>query len=278
MRGVLRRLVREPLLHFALIGVGLFALDGILSRDDTSVNDTAETKREPIVVDGAVRATLAETWTRTHPEPPTPAELDALVQEFVDAEVLYREGLARGLAEDDPVVRERVASQMAYVLESRVKIPTPDDAELRAWFDAHADRFAQPERIDFTQVFVAGDDEARARETLRLLQEGADPNGLGDTFAGGRRFRGRKLADLRARFGDAFVAGLETQPERAWTLLPSPHGRHLVRVDRRAAARAPDFDTAREEVLHAWEDATRKEAIDRETRELRARWEVVIAP
>jgi hypothetical protein len=157
-------------------------------------------------------------------------------------------------------------------------VPTPDDAELRAWFESNADRFARPERFDFTQVFVAGDDTARAAELLRVLQGGADPDGLGDTFAGGRRFRARRLVEVRARFGDAFAEGVRTQPEHAWALLPSPHGKHIVRVDRRTSASTADFEAARAEVLHAWQEAARKDALARETAALRSQWEVVVAP
>jgi hypothetical protein len=279
MRGVLRRLVREPIVHFALVGVALFALDAALAADAPPADsEPLATAGEPIVVDAELRLALANEWARTHPAPPTTAELDALVERWIDEEVLYREGLARGLAQDDPEIRSRIAAQMRYVLDSRVHLPTPDDAQLRAWFEAHADRFAQPERIDFTQVFVAGDDDGRAQEILGLLQSGADPDGLGDTFAGGRRFRGRKLDDLQARFGDAFVIGLDAQPEGTWTLRRSPHGRHLVRVDRRTSARAPDFDAARDDVLHAWREAARDDAIARETKGLRARWEIVVSP
>src|SRR5687767_6364989 len=102
---------------------------------------------------------------------------------------------------------------MSYVLEQAVIIPEPGDAQLRAWFDKHRDRWAVPSRIDFTHVFVA-DRSAGARldDFARLLASGAPPDGLGDAFPGGRRYRGRKLADLAAAFGDEFVAGLASQP------------------------------------------------------------------
>ena len=105
----------------------------------------------------AVRARLTEHWKRTHPAAPSETELQALVEAWIDDEALYREGLARGLAENDPQIRERVVSQMAYVLQSRITVPAPTDDELRAWFGEHAERYARPERVDFTQVFVDGD-------------------------------------------------------------------------------------------------------------------------
>jgi hypothetical protein len=285
MTSTLRALVREPVVHFAVVGVVLFVLDGAVSRGEAGDRDTVRepysVPHEPIVVDEAVRAALVEHWGRTHPAPPTEAELERLVQRWIDEEVLYREGLARGFARSDPQVRERVASQMAYVLQSRIEIAEPDETELRAWFQAHADRYARPERVDFTHVFVDGRDEAaetEARELLRLLEGGADPNGLGDTFSGGRRFRGRRLVDLAERFGEAFAADMETQPPGTWIVRRSHFGLHLVRIDRWASSEATDFEAARDEVRHDWEQEQRTSAMERAKQELRERWEIVGSP
>ncbi len=289
MSSSLRALAREPVVHFVIIGAVLFGLDAAISRGEVPADEeSAKAERrafavpsEPIVVDDAVRATLVEHWNRTHAAPPTEAELQALIDGWIDEEVLYREGLARGLAESDPQVRERVASQMAYVLQSRITVPAPTDAELRAWFRDHADEHARPERVDFTQVFVEGRDEAaeaRARELLVLLQGGADPNGLGDTFSGGRRFRGRRTADLAERFGEEFVVGLPEQAAGTWALRRSRFGLHLVRIDRWTSSEAPGFEAVREEVRHDWEQAQRTAAMAEARQALRSRWEVRTSP
>jgi hypothetical protein len=130
-------------------------------------------------------------------------------------------------------------------------------------------------------VFVAGLDdaaEARARGLLRLLQDGADPDGLGDTFSGGRRFRGRRIAELAERFGDAFVEGIDTQPEGTWALRRSSTGLHLVRIDRRTSSQAPELDAVRDAVRHDWQEAHRAAAMQAAKQELRSRWEIVVSP
>jgi peptidyl-prolyl cis-trans isomerase C len=280
-----RALVREPLVHFALLGGLLFALDAMRSGDDAAAPAEARVgvgvAQGPIVVDGALRTTLVRQWEQTHAAPPDPAQLDRLIERWIDEEVLYREGLAAALGEGDAVVRERIASQMGYVLGARIIVPEPTEDELRAWFEDHASTWAEPVRIDFTQVYVAGHDEAaqaRARELLALLQGGADPDGLGDTFAGGRRFRGRRVAELAERFGAAFVEGIDAQPEGTWLLRPSGLGLHLVRIDRRTTSRQPALDAVRDAVRHDWQEAQHAAALQQATQELRRRWEVVTSP
>jgi hypothetical protein len=170
---------------------------------------------------------------------------------------------------------------MSYVLGSRIVVPEPSADELDAFFRDNASEWSEPDRIDFTQVYVVGRDEAaqaRARELLGLVQGGADPDGLGDSFPGGRRFRGRRVVDLAERFGAAFVDGIDTQPEGTWTLRSSETGLHLVRIDRRTASRAPERDAVREAVRHDWEEAQRSAALQQATQELRGRWEVVVSP
>lgn len=285
MIATLRALVREPVTHFVLIGALLFALDAVVSPREPVAHETSRSPlavpRDPIVVDEAVRATLVAHWNRTHPAPPDADELQRLVERFIDEEVLYREGLARGLAEGDAVVREHVASQMAFVLQSQVVLAEPSEAELRAWFDEHADAYARPERVDFTQVYVEGLDDAaqaEARALLRLLEDGADPNGLGDTFAGGRRFRGRKLAELTERFGEAFTAGMETQPAGTWVLRRSGLGMHLVRIDRWSSGETLGFEAARDEAHHDWTQAQQARALATAKQALRDDWEIVVSP
>ncbi len=278
-------MLREPLLHFVVLGLALFALDAAVgggeappSPRDTGSGSGLPMPTGPIVVDEDVRATLVSHWSQTHDAPPTAAELEGLVSRWIDREVLYREGLARGLAIGDSQIQDRVVSQMVYVLRQQVKVETPTDAQLRQWFADHTDRFAVADRIDFTQVFVAGTDadaQARARELLALLEGGASPDGLGDTFAGGRRFRGRTLEALAIRFGETFVEGLGTQPLQTWALRRSPEGLHLVRVDGRSVGQAPAFEDVRDAVAHDWQEDARVRQLSQATAGLRAKWDVV---
>ena len=275
----MRAVLRDPFVHFLLLGLALFGIDAALDPAEPAVaaeGVALPIPQGPIVVDAAVRERLIAAWERTHDQPPSEAEMADLVSGWIDREVLYREGLARGLAIDDAQVRERVASQMAYVLQEQVVVPEPSTAELERWFADHADRFAKVGRIDITHVFVEPGEgsDGRARELLTLLSQGASPDGLGDTFAGGRRFRGRTLESLRERFGAAFVAGLERQEIGSWSLRTSSHGTHLVRVDERVAGETASFANAREAVRHDWEADAKARALAGATAKLRARWEV----
>lgn len=262
-----RRVLGEPFLHFVLLGAALFLVDRATS------SQTAE--RAPVVVDAEIRAGLETRLSTAQGRPPTEAELEAAVDRWRDEEVLYREGLARGLDAGDPLIRERIAQKMARVIRDGLIVPEPSDEQLRSWFELDRSRWSRDARYDFTHVFVAGHDaeaEVRARSLLEALAEGSSPNGLGDRFRGGRRYRQRSLEQLESAFGASFVEGLPSQPAGAWMLRRSRHGLHLVRIDGRAAATSPAFEAVKLDVRAAWEEAQREEAFRRAMQELRAQW------
>lgn len=278
----LRALAREPLVHFLAVGALLFAIDrwrGAATSPAAPARAAAPAEPRVIVVDAELRRWLADGITRARGgAAPSAAELDDAVARWIDEEVLYREGLARGLDRDDPAVRKRIADKMGFILEQEIAVPPPGEAELRSWFERERDRFARPERVDFTHVFVSGSGpaaEERARQLLARLEAGEDPELLGDRFSGGQRYRGRKPADLADSFGPEFARDLDRQPIGRWQLRRSRHGLHLVRLDGVEAGSAADFAAARLDVAKEWTDARRADQLADRVRALRRRWQVV---
>ena len=238
-------MIREPVVHFVVAGALLFLLDSVFG--------------------GSAEKTIV-----------VPKNLgEAEIEGWIDEEIAYREGIERGLDRNDPEVRALIARKMRLILASQVILREPSEEELRAFFAQHQDRCDDVLRIDFTHVFVSGADaEARAQEVLALLRGGASPNGLGETFSGGRRYRGRAIADLTETFGADFTRGIDEQPTGEWILRASRFGMHAVRIDQRTGAKTTGFDAAREDVMHDWRDAERDRAVAEEMKKLRAAWNV----
>jgi peptidyl-prolyl cis-trans isomerase C len=288
-----KSIAREPLVHFVAIGALLFAIDHWRSPDEPAEERPAPAAPAPaapppspapaapparsIVIDAEVRTLVAANAERRLGRAPTAAELADELQRWIDEEVLYREAVARGLDRDDPVIHQRIAGRMSYVLEQAAIVPEPTEAELRAWFEQHRERWTVAEHVDFTHVFIAGNDAAaaaRAGELEAALGSGAAPERLGDRFSGGHRYRGRKVADLAAAFGESFVDGLAKQRPGSWVRRTSRHGIHLVRVDRLDAAQPADFARARLDVRKEWVDARRAAEVGAAMEQLRSAWTI----
>ena len=265
-----RRWLREPLVHFLVLGAVLFLI-GTRSRD------TSTTGRD-IRVDPAEIESLAQGFRRTWLRPPTRAELEGLVEARIKEEVLYREALALGLDRDDAVLRRRLVQKLEFLSEDLAPLPEPDDATLQAYLDAHADRYRLDTRYSFDQVFLApGNDPATAEERAkRILGRLRSEPGIVWQEQGDATLLDPALEDADTRtvaraLGRDFALDLADLPVGEWTgPVASAYGLHLVRLRERIPGRTVSLDEARGAVLRdylAEEQAERNEAVYQGMRE-----------
>ncbi|MCC8431851.1 peptidyl-prolyl cis-trans isomerase [uncultured Reyranella sp.] len=239
------KLLREPLLHFALMGVVLFAVYGWVNGDASSA------PREIVVSQGqldSLQAKFERVWQR----PPSADELRGLVDQWVREEILYREGRARGLDLDDPVVRRLVAQKMEFIAEG-VTPEVPDDTTLEAWLAANQDKYAIEPRYTLRQVYLNP-----AQRGARLE---ADIDAARAALAGGRMVDGDSTMlpavldsapgrEVARVFGAEFAASLKGLPTGEWAgPVRSGFGLHLVKVEHRVDGRAATLPEVRDTVV-----------------------------
>lgn len=270
------RLLRDPVVHFLLIGIALFVVYRLVAPDRAD--------HERIVVTQAVADDLAGQYRSRWGRAPTGPELARLVEDHVRDEVLYREGVALGLDRDDPVIKRRVRQKLELIAEEALAADPPSDAQLREFMSAHPDRFRRPPRVSFEQVFVDGgrpaaEIDAAVAAVRDALARGADPATLGAPTLLPRRVDGQAL-DLVARdFGVAFAERLGALPTGQWSgALRSGFGVHVVRVIGIEPADLPPLDAVREAVARDWEVERRRRSAEDSYRRMRARYAVSIEP
>ena len=138
---MIRRLLREPLLHFALLGAAIFGAYRLIA---PPASDAAE-----IVITADRIASITAQFSASHGgRPPRENELQGAVDAYVRDEMLYREGLALGLDRDDPVVRNRIR-QKAELLSEDALTSVPSDRDLEAYLAEHQAEFDLPARVSF---------------------------------------------------------------------------------------------------------------------------------
>jgi len=268
-----KRLLREPLLHFALLGAALFGAYRLVAPKGS---DAAA-----VVVSSGQIVAMAEQFRGTWQRPPTREELQQLIDARVRDEVLYREGVALGLDRDDPVVRNRVKQRVELLTEEALTAE-PTDAELQAYMDAHREKFERPGAVSFEQIYFdparhGAAIEAEARRAREVLQGGGTIRG--DATMLPPRMDEALPIDVQTAFGAAFAEAVRGLAVGAWSApVKSAFGCHLVRVTRRTKARSPTLAEARDAVLREWSRARTAEAKEQLYESLRARYTVVVAP
>eukprot|EP01036_Dinobryon_divergens_P056952 gene56952-76045_t len=96
---MVKRLFSEPLIHFALLALLIFA--GYYALAPRS----GEQAPDAIVVTGAKIEQMAAIFAKTWQRPPSVEEMKGLVDDYVKEEIYVREAIALGLDKDDTVIR-----------------------------------------------------------------------------------------------------------------------------------------------------------------------------
>lgn len=270
--------LREPLFHFLLIGLGLFLLYEFVNRD-------GETAPREIVVSEARIEALAENFARTWMRAPTARELSGLVDDFVKEEIFYREAVQMGLDRDDTVIRRRLRQKLEFISEDFASAIEPSDEQLQSYLEQHPEKFVNPARLTFLQVFLSTErrgeravaDAEKLLADLRADRGPADPTEAGDPSLLPAGLEAASLREVARSFGEDFAAQLDEVAVGQWMgPLSSGYGIHLVKVSTREASSMPTLDDVRPIVVREWQAEQQRELGDAFYDQLRSQYEVRI--
>jgi hypothetical protein len=269
---MLKRLLREPLLHFLVLGGLIFLAFG---RGGIEPNKGGA----QIVITSADVERLAGGFERTWHRPPSEDEVHAAVEDYVREEILYRAGLLIGLDKNDTIVRRRLRQKMEFLFEDTV--PVPLEADLRAFYDAHEAKFRAEPLISFQQVFFSSrrgkSAEADAQRVLMQLAAGDKAEREGDPSLLSESFDHTPLSRVGALFGDAFARQLaEVEPGQWIGPLTSAYGLHVVQVTAIDKARLLPFMEVSDAVRREWFSERRAAALNEQYRKLRDGYQVTV--
>lgn len=275
---LMKRLAREPLLHFLLLGGMIFGVYALVTRNEAS------RPREIVVTEGRI-ASLGTAFARVWHRPPTGPELDGLIRDYVRDEVLAREALALGLDKDDTIIRRRLRQKLEFVSEDVAALAEPTAQQLHTYLEQHSDAFRTDRRFTFSQVHLdpqrrgesLGRDVARLLAQLERAGATADISALGDSRLLEDQFVALPAGEVVRQFGDGFAARLGELPVGRWQgPIESGYGVHLVLVRERTEGRVPALEDVRVAVRSEWLNAQRQEANEKFYQSLLRRYTVTL--
>ena len=275
--SLMKNLVREPLVHFLLLGALIFGTFKIISRETIEPGKI-------LITQGRIES-LEIAFSRTWRRPPTASELEGLIRDYVREEVFAREAVALSLDKDDTIIRRRLRQKLEFVSEDVAAHAEPTDEQLSAYLKEHADAFRGDRRFTFRQVYLNPQQRGanHRRDTLQLLAQlrrlggQTDISALGDSLLLENEFKGIAAAEVVKQFGEQFAATLAEMPVGQWQgPIESGFGVHLVLMAERTDGSMPALEDVRAAVRREWINARRLEANEKFYRTLLQRYSVTI--
>jgi hypothetical protein len=264
----MKKLLKEPLIHFLVLGGLLFLLYGFVAPDGNPDGNDNRVKGEIVITDGLVNG-LTQKFTKTWQRPPTEQELESLLDEHIKEEVMYREALAMGLDRDDTIIRRRLRQKLEFISEDLFTAADPTAQELEDYLKAHRDSFRNDSRFTYRQVFLDpkkhGDkidsqvDSLLA--TLRVAGPALETSGLGDSLMLEHLYEDSSHREVASLFGQEFAQSLESLEPGTWQgPIKSGYGVHLVLITKKTDGGQPKLGEVKDLVTREWRHAKRQEA------------------
>ena len=249
------RLLREPTVHFFILGALLFLAHHLVVGDP-----------RVIVVSAGLKADLKRRFVDETGRQPSPADLAAALDRWKWDEALYREALRERLDRDDATIRTVLADKIRARAVQEMPKREPTDAELDDWLASHREAYAIPLRYDFESVaFPKADPKAENLRAgyERALAAGESPAKLGRSILSGNLTHD----DLKEKFGPTLSGNISSLPIGRWQALESDDSLLLVRLNGIQGG-LPSRDVLRPQLTYDWLGSQQKQAVERVVQEV----------
>ena len=244
----MKKLLKEPLLHFALIGAVLFLIYGLV--------DQGQTSEDAILIDDSDVNEIVSKFELQWNRPPSLDELSGLLGEMIQQEVFYQEALRLNLDHNDEIIKRRLAQKMQFLSNDLAEMVEPSEEELNNHLQANSEKFQTPAYYSFYQVYFSTDlhpdAAARAKEVLAEVA-GKDPEWMrrqGDPIALKFHYEGITDFNLRRQLGTEFMLAMKEVETGSWTgPVRSGYGYHLILMEEVIPPETPALKEVRDDVL-----------------------------
>ncbi len=271
--NTIKKIFKEPLVHFLLLGVLLFVLYIWINPESTG-------RDERIVVDAGqikhISERFAKRWNRT----PTQNELKALIDDYVMTEVYYREAVSLGLDQNDPVIKRRMRQKVEFISKDALSLMEVDDKMLQTYLDAHPDRFSRDAFYTFDQIYIDPNKHYNDLQNYingmkkQLSRSGAVQM---DSSLLPSHYNHISSNRLIGEFGKDFARQLDGVTIAEWSgPFQSGVGIHFVKVSERKPLEVVKLEEVREIVLGEYMREKRREMLARQRKRMLENYQVII--
>jgi hypothetical protein len=276
---LLNKIIKEPLVHFLIIGAIAFALYSF-------VKGSYVDKDYAIQISKSEVEAMINKWMAQLKRPPTKEEVDIFLEDYVQREILFREAKSMGLDKNDMVIKNRMLQKIDFLTNDLLVTASPTDAEALKYFNDNLEKYTIPRKIDFIHIFFNLDkrnfDDAKqtALDVKKNLNKSSSiPNNYfekGDLFILPYEFYDLSKDEVSNKFGRSELSenlfGLE---EKEWSgPYLSSYGMHLVYVSDKKSQGTLKFEDVKSDIKDLLIKNKRRDTKKRIISELKKKYDI----
>lgn len=269
----MKNILKEPLVHFLLFGLGLFILFGLVNKK----NDGGDT----ILIDDYDMKNIIASWEMQWKRLPTDEELKSLIQQNIKQEIFYQEALKMNLDHNDEIIKRRLAQKMQFLSNDLATISEPTEEELEKYYDEHVEEYKTPYSYSLYQIIFSPDQRKDPKNDALILLDrikNKTPDqleGQGDPMPFPYAFNQVDASELKRQLGNKFSEELPNLPISQWAgPILSGFGYHLVYIVKRTPPQKPELVSIKDEILRDFEYEKQRKLDELIFQELKKKYQV----
>ena len=224
----MKKLFKDPLIHFLVLGTMLFVVYGMLNID--------ENKNEIIIDDNLINE-LSAKWELKRDRNPNLQELMGLINQYVEQEVLYREALAMNLDHNDEIVKRRLAQKMEFISDGLSEVLQPTEKMSGDYFNEHKENYKKPSLYTLEHVYFKKDKRPQILDDVKKALASNNPKKFGDYISLNTAYENTSSVKIARDYGTTFAVALDSLPIGKWAgPVYSGFGVHIVYISKRIPA------------------------------------------
>ncbi|MGB5393777.1 MAG: peptidyl-prolyl cis-trans isomerase [Lutimonas sp.] len=269
----MKKLLKEPLVHFVLIGIFLFALYGVVNKN--------ESHNEVILLDQSDVDKIIASWEMQWKRVPTEDELKSLLEQNIKQEIFYQEALKMNLDHNDEIIKRRLSQKMQFLSNdiASLKVPTEDDLQL--FFNENSEKYVVPGTYSFYQIIFSPDKRNNPTvDAEKVLEEFKNASfdemkNKGDQMPFAYFMADVNTNDIAYQLGSMLSEGFEHIPLNQWYgPVTSSFGEHLIYITSKTNERIPDLVEVRKDVLLDYEYDQQQKTNEAIIKELKKKYSI----
>lgn len=271
----MNKFLKEPLVHFLLIGACLFVLYAWVQPDQMG-------EKETILITDYELDRLVKAYEKNWNRKPDSLSLERLLEEHIRSEVFYREALAMNLEHNDEIIKRRLRQKYEFLVKDLSEQNVPNSAELQAFYQANLQQYQSDRKVSFSQAYFSPDRRPNPKEDAGMVWEklkGKEAETLksyGDDFHLQDYYAKRTYRDLVQNYGKTFTDTLFAKKTLGWqTPIESGYGYHLIYLSDIEEAKTLDFEQVKNRVLEDWKNSELENFNEELYQGLKKKYEVV---
>lgn len=259
----MKQLIKEPLLHFILLGVGLFYFYAGVVQPTSANNEISisESKIEQLIY----------SFEKSALRPPSEKELNTLIKNHFKEQVAYQKGVEMGLLEGDTLIKKRIQQKLEFIVEDAVSDSEPSDEQLTQFLQAHQEDYRHDERFSFVQLYFDPQKHTDFNgDMLTIFEQLTDQHfdkqeqllAWSDDIFLELEFTNIPFHQVARLFGSEFAMSLSLLPTNQWQQkIKSGYGTHIVYLKAITGGELQPLEQIHAKVKQDWLNEQREQTL-----------------